>query len=399
MRFNYWESHDKQNIRLYLDGTTGDAAIYIHLLKRGRLVRIKHHGDWRAAKSLEKELFLAGFDMSRQYNSINDLIAALDALPGITVNTQSSNKRPAHPPKRDISERKKKNPNTSDFGTHVSPRDFHDLSRESLSIELAKIPFKSGTKKQLRVIVDHREPDSIKDAFMRSGLNVSTAALMVGDITIEDMETGDTMIIERKTILDFRQSIISKRAHSQAESMYDMEQSLKEKGIRARCYWFIECMDNGMSYYDTLPQVKQTDGWECYTSAILGQHTVITLNPHHLVAKAIKFAQGFFDQELYYPVNVDSGTRLDKTARQRVKSESRNKTGDSDYHGVSKNNRSVAQMLSMHPSINRAVAKTLAKSGLCYRDIINLGVSSLMKFPGIGKARAEQIFDDFNRCD
>jgi len=412
MQFNYWESSDGQSIRLYVDGTSGDDAVYLHLLKRGRLVRVSHHGDWRAANDIAKELFSAGLDMSRQYNSIQELIDAISALPGYSVNTSKAKskhsgtdkkapavKKVVHLPRRSTVSAKRAVFDDSGFGEHNSPRHFSDLSRETLGIELAKIPFKPGTKKSLRVLIDHREPDSIKDAFKQSGMNVAVGELKVGDIIIEDRESGDLMIIERKTILDFRQSIISKRAHSQAESMYDLEQSLKKQGLRVRCFWFIECMDNGMSYYDTLPMVKQTDGWECYTSAILGQHTVITLNAHHLVAKAIKFSQGFFDQELYYPVNIDGGARLDKTARERVKTEHATVDDESRSHGVSKNNRSLSQMLSLFPSINRKVAQTLAASGLSFREIINLDIFELMAFRGIGKTLAQKIYDDFSRCD
>ncbi len=90
------------------------------------------------------------------------------------------------------------------------------------------------TEKRLKIIADHREvPSGIVDKLIQLGIEVEARQLNVGDFIL-----SDRVVVERKSVGDFLQSIVDKRLLSQAKLLRETFERpvlvLEGKGLFSR---------------------------------------------------------------------------------------------------------------------------------------------------------------------
>ena len=185
-----------------------------------------------------------------------------------------------------------------------------DYRENSESIDLKKCQFKASSLSGFDVLVDSREPQSIFDLFLSTEIpSVNIATLPVGDIIIGDKESGNKIIIERKTVSDFSQSITSSHAHDQAERLFEYQQSEISDGHDVKVFWLIESSEDGKGMYSALPQVKQMSGMVGYLSGIHDHHVLECYSKRYLVYLCLKLFQNHIDKELINKVQSTNGNR------------------------------------------------------------------------------------------
>jgi ERCC4-type nuclease len=386
--FEFREWHRDDIKRIYI--TSGcPEKVWIEQLSRTGLARVRCKLSSETA-SQTKRISEAGFDFTKGYETWEHLVDALYKIPGNHVRYGAARTKTSH------SHSLVNSPAT--VFSKIDVRSQEVLANQSLEFSIDSAPFKSSTLKNCTIVIDTREPESVFKKFCEGKVQIQSAALEIGDILLKSEITGDHVVIERKTITDFYGAITGEqhRVHSQAERLYQYQQDMANKGVRVLVIWMVEAEQNGnRSLYNTLPKTNQMDGMLNYLIAILGQHVVQTFNLHHLCYLTMKFLQGFFEQELYYPVRTATGSQIDlkKEARQQFKLG----VMDSDFnHGVSiPGRKNLFHVLTAFPSIDSRIANSLIESGLVLQDILKLSESELIQFEGIGKAKAKKIFSDF----
>lgn len=267
-----------------------------------------------------------------------------------------------------------------------------DYIANSKTINVNKCQFKAKTLKNLYVLVDTREPKEVYDMFAASEVKeVNLATLPVGDIILGDHISGSKIIIERKTVSDFSQSILSSHAHDQAERLFEFQQSELEQGNDVKVFWLIDSDNKPQGMYSSLPEVKQTSGMVGYLSGIHDHHVLECYSKEHLVYLSLKLLQNHVDKELMNKVKSTNGNRGLAERKKNLASE------DFSGHGVNMSNRSLAELLSIMPNINTKVAENLAATGLSLAQITNLTKDSLLKIDGVGAKTADKIFNMFTQ--
>jgi ERCC4-type nuclease len=184
--------------------------------------------------------------------------------------------------------------------------------------------------------------------------------------------------------------------HSQAERHADYVHDRAAQGVHTRVVWIIEGEDEGSRLlYNTLPQVKQTDGMVNYLVGVLGQHIIQSYSTNHTAYLIAKLTQGFLEQELYRPVKVGA-VRIDRSKKERrLKSAILPHSAES-YRGVLMAANGLAQMLSLMPGIKTNVAKEMAATGLSLAQIVNMSLEEISALKGVGPKSAKEIHDLFN---
>lgn len=386
--FEFKEWHRDKIKRIYITSNCPE-KVYIEQLSRTGLARVRCKLPSESA-SQTKRISEAGFDFTKEYETWEKLVSDLFKIPG--KHTRFGEKiASAHTTNSPI------NSNFAVFQKiDIRPPDV--LANQSLEFPIDSTPFKPSTLNNCSIVIDTREPENVYRKFCEGKIQIQSAALEIGDILLRSTHSEDHVVIERKTVSDFYNAITGEqhRVHSQAERLYQYQQDFAQKGARVLIIWMIESEQNGKrSLYNTLPKTNQMDGMINYLVAILGQHVVQVFNVHHLCYLTMKFLQGFFEQELYYPVRTATGTQIDmkKEARQMAKAGVA-ETGLN--HGVSiPGRKNLFHVLTAFPNIDSRIANAFIESGLVLQDIIGLSESDLSKFDGIGKVKAIKIFSDF----
>jgi predicted flap endonuclease-1-like 5' DNA nuclease len=112
-------------------------------------------------------------------------------------------------------------------------------------------------------------------------------------------------------------------------------------------------------------------------------YSVYGLN--HLIYSAIKLSQGYFEQQLKYPVSTA------KTKRQRLIEVSKSKSSGS--HGVKLAQRGKADLMSLIPGINAKVATYLTENKITIARLCLMTESELKSLDGIGPKTANKIYE------
>ncbi|MBT42058.1 MAG: hypothetical protein CMF12_05995 [Idiomarina sp.] len=272
------------------------------------------------------------------------------------------------------------------------------LQTQQNSIE--KTPFTKRSLKELLITIDSREPAIVHDVFSTSPLNIERNGLPVGDICVSSNANDDQLIFERKTVSDLYSSVINTHMHSQAERLFEWQQS---HNGRSRVIWLIEGelqSDGARGLYNALPQPKQVDGLINYWIGVLGQYVIQSYTPKHSAYLIHKVAQGFFEHQLPYPVKSNNGNRVDVPARARqakpTSTDSDVSNGTTVKHGVSISGRdTLFQVLCAYPSINSRVAAALMALDKPLHAILSMPEEELLELEGVGKKTAAAMAKDF----
>lgn len=275
-----------------------------------------------------------------------------------------------------------------------------DMHLEALDLNIESAPFRADTLKNCIIEIDTREPVELLSLFKESKFNpesVKLTSLELGDIRFTNTKTGDVLLIERKTVQDFQNSIYSSHAHNQAERYFNEVQNLQRHGKRMKVMWIIESQNDGARVlYNTLPKVQNVDGMISYLSAMLDQPVSNSFNMRHTVYQALKFAQCFFEQQLFYKLQTQSPL-ANRSGAERLAIRATPQESKDNDHGVTRAENNVASMLAYIPSIRLNVAKELAKTGKSYKEIVCMTIDELLAIKGIGEQSAKQIHSDFNK--
>lgn len=86
--------------------------------------------------------------------------------------------------------------------------------------------------------------DAIKDI---KYLKSEQKRLIIADITITNMTTGDIILIERKTYADLAASIIDGRSYEQAARLRETELEYIKKGVNVEVFYLVESSNIGRS--------------------------------------------------------------------------------------------------------------------------------------------------------
>lgn len=389
LEFSEWVLNDKK--RIYIQSACIE-SVWIEQLKRSGIAKVRCKLTAEAIYQT-KQITDAGFDFSCQFASWELLRDALFALPGNHLHAGERNKQ-----KRTSFPDQQSKAFLAPFTSVVDLRSSEAISDDSYSYSISSAPFKSSSISSCRIVVDTREPESLFLKLSEGRISIERQTLEVGDIKLVSIETKDHIIIERKTVTDFYSSITEPdhRAHSQAERLFDYQQACAAEGIRVTVIWLIEGEHNGKRMlYNCLPKSNQMDGMINYLVAILGQHVMQAFNLHHLCYLVTKLLQGYFEQELYYPVRSSTGAQIDRKKMER-KATQISSLGI-QHHGATIPGRpSLFHILTSFPNIDSRIAIALIDSGLVLREIMCLTKDQLIKFNGIGKVLAEKIEQDFN---
>ena len=279
------------------------------------------------------------------------------------------------------------------------PKSIEALISESKLLELEKAPFKSSTIKNVSVVVSSNEPPKLLHLLQRTKLlNVTSGHLNEGDICATDNVTGDTLIIERKTVQDLYQSVINDlHSHDQCERMFEYVQARKREGKRSRAIWLVEAQEDGKQLIDNaLPDIRQVTGLINYFDMIADQSVIQSYSIEMSAYITAKFIQGFFEQKLYYPAKT-TNARVNLSTKARLQCKAPDALNNGEGSGVQRHTaRDLVNILSYIPSINTKVAKELAATGKSFKEIVSMSLDQIKQVNGVGEKTAIKIFEDFN---
>ena len=279
---------------------------------------------------------------------------------------------------------------------HRGQSTLSDLYQESRHLDMASAPFKAATVNNIVLTVDTREPEQLYNLILSSKLKtVGYGHLPLADIQMEDIRTGDILLVERKTISDFNVCIKNHKAHDQAERYYDAAMAARAEGKRFKVIWIIESQKEGREgLYHALPTIPQVSGMISYLEMITDQSVFQSFGISHTSYLILKFCQAYFEGELYY--KVKTGNPLVNRSKKDRNFIPVISTKDTD-HGVTRASNSLEAMLVYLPSIRLNVARELAGLGKSYKDIVSMTIKELEAVKGVGSKSARQIFEDFNK--
>lgn len=373
MKFVLWKKGSRFQVYVKGAGGNDDPVIRIQSKKlvidkcgpetMDRIASSLHHGGVDPSNSYSTPALIAAFTSS-------NLDVALSGDLKTTTSNAPSSRNYSHESVYD----------------KVDVRQPAELYEQSMFLDINSAPFIRSTS-HLHVTVDTREPKEVYDLIKQGKIeDVEYKALEIGDIMISDTKTGDTLLIERKTVSDLYNSTVSKHLHSQAERLYEYTQTLRNAGVRCRVIWLVEGEVNGARMlYNAFPEVKQTDGLVNYLTGILGQHVLCTYGMNHLAYLVLRLAQGFHEQQLKYGISTA------KTRKERMAEVS--DSAVSGTHGVKLPQRGQADLLSIIPGINARVASTLYESKVTIAKLCLMEIEELCKIDGLGPKSAEKIYN------
>ena len=269
----------------------------------------------------------------------------------------------------------------------------NETKRQDLSTIKFKFKFNADSRKNAFLRVDHREPLALQTMLYNCQIeSTDTSQLALGDILIGSKDGKSELIIERKTA-DLSQSIMGpqKHGHDQIERYFQHQQEQLAKGIHVKVIWIIE-NEEKRTVYNSLELAKQVDGWINLQVAISDQYMVTSFNLEHTAYLVTKFAQGFLERKLTYPVKVN-GKRIDTAKPHKFRNP---ETLDTHDRGINRAQASIAATLCGMPNIPSNVAKELASTGKSLREIFAMDLTAILALKGIGEKRGTDISSTFN---
>lgn len=273
-------------------------------------------------------------------------------------------------------------------------KDISDLWSETSEQDLSTIKFKASTIKNGYILVDHREPLSLQTMMYNCQIDsVDVAQLPLGDIVVGFKDQSCELIIERKRIKDANYGITNENhhAHDQIERYYQYVQEKAEQGIHVKVIWIFENEDE-RTLYNSLNLAKQVDGWVNLSIAISDQYIATSFNLVHTAYLVTKFAQGFLERKLTYPVKVN-GQRIDKEKPHKLRKAI---VVDKEDRGILRASASIAATLALMPGIPTNIAKELASTNMSINQITSMTFEQIKAIKGVGDKRANEIFSMFN---
>jgi len=191
--------------------------------------------------------------------------------------------------------------------------------------------------------------------------------------------------------------LVNAHSHDQSERLFDAVQKLKAEGKRARAIWIVEAQQDGKHFLDNaLPEIRNVSGLVNYFDLINEQSVHQSYSIEHTVYLAAKYAQGFFEQSLYYAVET-SNPRVNRSGKERLADKTPDAVVDKRESRVKLHTaRDVVNMLSYIPSISTNVAKALASTGKSFTEVTQMSLEELKLIKGIADKSAESIYQDFN---
>jgi DNA excision repair protein ERCC-4 len=217
-------------------------------------------------------------------------------------------------------------------------------------------PLPEGT----RILVDHREPDSIAQALARvHNLQVEVCALEVGDYVVPNRDGEPVLIIERKTVNDLCTSITE-----DAKRLFFQTNELKAAG--ARGVLLIE----GDLWSATRLSLPSITGTLSYLVTMQGIAPFPTIDENHTVYSVVKLAR-----HALYGLGYDLGLRA---------------SGPRDVR------EAACYVLQGVPGISATRARALLDCFGSVRGVAHASRADLTRVPGVGKKTAEQIFLTLN---
>ena len=321
--------------------------------------------------------------------NVNSLLSFIESIPELTSNVIQIT---PHKPRQ--SRHNNRYNNTDKFAELENNKSVAEISLETKNQDLSTIKFKQHTIDNAYMLVDSREPLALQTMLYNCQIqSVDTAQLPLGDIVIGFKDESVELIIERKTINDGAYGITnsSHHSHDQIERLYQYVQEKAEQGIHVKVIWIFENQGD-RTLYNMLPQARQTDGWVNLSLAISDQYIATSYNLVHTAYLICKFAQGFLERKLTYPVKVN-GSRIDTAKPHKLR---KVLAGDTADRGISRAQASIAATLSGMPSIPANVAKELALTGKCLREIFSMSHEELQNVKGVGAKLGVAIYSTFN---
>ncbi|WP_445766743.1 ERCC4 domain-containing protein [Rheinheimera sp.] len=379
LQFTLW-SKAGANPRLYISpNTPGKAFVF---LSSGDSGSIKVFSNDAAEQiQLQTTLQRSGVGFHVPFGTMQDLIANLTQC-GHALSKPGFESRKKTPTRAAAKNTK------ADYANTDTPEKIHI---ETLKYSLSSIKFNRGTER-FTITIDTREPEELARRIERSGITTVSSKLDVGDIRISSNDTGDELIIERKTVSDLYSSIVSNSAHRQAECLFEYQVEKAKAGSRVMVVWLIEGELSGQRMlYNAFPGSSQTDGVINFLTGILGQHVLQCYNQHHLAYMTVKLAQGFFESELVYKVNAKE--RKSRTEQENRTALISNKQGE--YHGVRTQDKNpLMQILMAIPSLKEPVAKAIISKGHRFADVLAYTESDWQSYEGVGKVLSNRLLQE-----
>lgn len=370
MDYSFKEWRKGNVVRFYIN--PAPSSSYLNLSSRGKVSVVS---DTESFKRSILDLLQTHLNITERRFSFDELRHELSSLSPPIDNHQSLKSNNMHHTPRSTPTRAAKN----------------SLNHFASTIKMA-----AKTLKNVVGTIDTRESKATVDHYAVGAIPCQVQTLTIGDIQFVNEKDKTLLIVERKTVTDFYQSIVSTRAHSQAERLYDHALSLRNQGWRVMVCWLIIESDS-KALYDTLPDTKQMDGMLNYLSAILGHFVFHAFNDQHGAYLVNKLAQGFNELKLTYPVKNDSGLRVDipKSAMNIASAVIQDDERLSHNVNAAKSNQMLYTLTSFS-SVNMKVAKALAATGRPLRSILSMTEGELVKIDGIGQKLASKISAEFS---
>lgn len=373
--YSYKEwSKDNKNFRFYINPASCPSFVYV--TTKGKVGVVSD--DEQLAKSVYDQLQTHLNIEGRQF-TLDELRSELKRL------TSMSGSKKSYPKKQ-----------TMLASASVRVPSTGGAAQNSLNHFANTIKMDAKTLKNVEGFIDTREAQSTVSHYVTGAVPCQLQMLDIGDIQFRNDTEKTLIVIERKTVADFYQSITSTRAHSQAERLYAHAAAMREQGWRVMVCWLVIESDT-QSIYDVLPETKQMDGMINYLSAILGQHVFRVFNDQHGAYLVNKLVQGFNELKLTYSVKNESGQRVDIPKKSMKIAAVPAEERDAASHNVNmaKTNQ-LLYTLTSFSSINMKTAKALQSTGKSLREILSMTESELIAVDGIGKKLAKNITAEFS---
>jgi len=265
----------------------------------------------------------------------------------------------------------------------------HPLFIKAEALDLSTIKFKrASTLSDIQVSVDHREPPALISALKTSkipDLNIKSLSQEC-DVKIVSCSSSDELIIERKTVSDLNQSVISNHAHSQSERYFEYMAEKAERGIHVRVLWVIE----GEPAAGVLPNyalngLPQLTGFINYLSMINDQFCVFTYDINHTAYTVVKMIQGYFERTLQQPVSIGKTAQVKRQRKDTL-----------DSSGASRSGLNLRSQLLFIDGMTNPIANELSLLGKSFREIVCMSQDELLLIKNVGTKRAERIHAAFN---
>lgn len=380
MKFNYF----KPGFMFYLNGLgCGQTSV---ALRNGKII-VKNSNESVVSKLQDW--------ISEQLGGVAPTVQALDSL--FTKASDSEVKKLIKSSdvidSVDLSNLTKLNHNKA--GKSWGNKSTRDLFSESLRLSPASIKFcRKSTPENLTVYVDFpREPEKLITALRESPIPSENVIPKVSpfDIQVIEQETGNELLVERKTVTDLNAAIKTGRVHEQVEKYFEYAYEASLEGKTVRVLWVIEGEpEKGLSPLMGLDGLPQIIGLINYQIMISDQFVYFTHSTQETAYAVIKFAQGFFERKLQK--KVVAGKYDNRKAIGITNADASLREDSGSYRKAT----GLTAQLMYIDGVTTKTATSLAATGKSFSEIVQFSIDDLIAVHGIGRKSAERIFSSFN---